>query len=120
GTRIAFGPVGALPYRSELSTIDILGLNEPHIARVEPDLSTYVPGHMRHDGPYVLSLRPDLILLANAPVADVPDAAFPWESVRHYEKDLVADPRFAAEYAFVRIPLGDRKWLLAFVRRRAT
>ena len=64
--------------------------------------------------------RPDLILLANAPVADDPAAAFPWESVRHYERDLVADPRFAAEYAFVRIPLGDRKWLLAFVRRRAT
>jgi hypothetical protein len=120
GTTLAFGPVGALPYRSELRTIDILGLNEPHIARVEPDLTTYVPGHMRHDGPYVLSLRPDLILLANAPVADDPAATFPWESVRHYEKDLVADPRFAAEYAFVRIPLGDRKWLLAFVRRRAT
>lgn len=120
GTTLAMGPVGALPYRSELPTLDILGLNDPHIARAEPDLSTYMPGHMRHDGAYVLSRKPDLILLANAPVADVPDAAFPWESVRHYEKDLVADPRFAAEYALVRISLGDRKWLLAFVRRRAT
>lgn len=120
GTTLAFGPVGALPDRSDLRTIDILGLNEPHIARVEPDLSTYMPGHMRHDGPWVLSRRPDLILLANAPVADHPGAPFPWKDVRHYEKDLVADPRFAAEYVFVHIPLGDGKWLLAFVRRPAT
>jgi len=120
GTSIALCPVGALPYRSGFRTIDMLGLNERTIARKEPDRSYYYPGHQRHDGPYVLSRRPDLILLANGPVADDPAAPFPWEQVRPYERDLVADPRFAAEYGLVRIPLEDGTWLLAFARRRAT
>jgi arabinofuranosyltransferase len=120
GTTIALCPVGALPYRSGFRTIDMLGLNERTIARTEPDRSYYYPGHQRHDGPYVLSRRPDLILLANGPVVDDPAAPFPWEQVRPYERDLVADPRFAAEYGQVRIPLGDGTWLLAFARRRAT
>jgi hypothetical protein len=111
--------VGALPYRSEFRTIDMLGLNERTIARQEPDRSYYYPGHQRHDGPYVLSRQPDLILLANGPVADAPAAPFPWEQVRPYERDLVMDPRFAAGYGLVHIPLGDGTWLLAF-RRRAT
>jgi len=120
GSTIALCPVGALPYRSGFRTIDMLGLNERTIARTEPDRSYYYPGHQRHDGPYVLSRRPDLILLANGPVVDDPAAPFPWEQVRPYERDLVADPRFTAEYGLVRIPLGDGTWLLAFARRRAT
>lgn len=119
-TTIALCPVGALPYRSGFRTIDMLGLNEPAIARTKPDRSYYYPGHQRHDGPYVLSRRPDLILLANGPVVEDPAAPFPWEQVRPYERDLVADPRFTAEYGLVRIPLGDGTWLLAFARRRAT
>lgn len=120
GTTIALSPVGALPYRSGLRTIDLLGLNDPHIARVEPDLSYYYPGHQRHDGAYVLSRRPDLIFLANVPVADHPAASFPWELVRRWERDLVADPRFRAEYGFVRIPLGEGRYLLGFARRPET
>ncbi|HYU33442.1 MAG TPA: hypothetical protein VEW48_14895 [Thermoanaerobaculia bacterium] len=119
-TTIALCPVGALPYYSRFRTIDMLGLNDPHIARVKPDLSYYYPGHQRHDGPYVLSRRPDLILLANGPVAGDPAAPFPWESVRVYERDLVIDPRFRAEYGLVHIPLGGGRWLLAFARRPAT
>ncbi len=117
GTTIALGPVGALPYRSDLRTIDMLGLNDSHIARVEPDRTYYYPGHQRHDGPYVLSRRPDLIILANGPVADDPAAGFPWDGIRLYERDLVADPRFRAEYGLARIPLGEGRYLLAFLRR---
>ena len=65
----------------------------------------------------MLARRPGLILLANGPVAGDPAAPFPWELVRPYERDLVADPRFAAEYGLVRIPLGDGTYLLAFARR---
>ena len=116
-TTIALCPVGALPYRSGFRTLDMLGLNDPHIARVKPDFSYYYPGHQRHDGPWILSQRPDLILLANGPVAADPAAPFPWEQVRPYERDLVRDPRFAAEYGLARIPLGDGTWLLAFLRK---
>lgn len=119
-TTIALCPVGALPYRSGFRTIDMLGLNDRQIARVEPDRSYYYPGHQRHDGASVLARRPDLILLANGPVAADPAAPFPWEQVRPYERDLVADPRFAAEYGLARIPLGDGTYLLAFARRRST
>jgi arabinofuranosyltransferase len=120
GTTIALCPVGALPYRSGFRTIDMLGLNDRAIARVAPDRGYYYPGHQRHDGPSVLSRRPDLILLANGPVSADPAAPFPWEQVRPYERDLVADPRFAAGYGLARIPLGDGTYLLAFLRRRET
>jgi arabinofuranosyltransferase len=118
-TTIALCPVGALPYRSGFRTLDMLGLNDPHTARVKPDFSYYYPGHQRHDGLWILSQRPDLILLANGPVAADPAAPFPWKQVRPYEQDLVRDPRFAAEYGLTRIPLGDGTWLLAFARRPA-
>ena len=120
-TAIALCPVGALPYRSGFRTIDMLGLNDRHIARVAPDRSYYYPGHQRHDGASVLARRPDLILLANGPVVADPAAPFPWDRVRPYERDLVADPRFAAEYGLARIPLdgdGGRGYLLLFARRR--
>lgn len=51
---------GCLPYFSMLPAIDMLGLNDRHIARTAP-----APGmslsHDRGDGDYVLDRRPDLI-----------------------------------------------------------
>jgi arabinofuranosyltransferase len=113
GTSIALCPVGALPYASGLKVIDMLGLTDPHIARVAPDRRYVYAGHQRHDGGYVLSRKPDLILLANGPVVEAP-APFPWERVRPYERDLVADPRFRAGYRLVHLPLGPGAWLQIF------
>ncbi len=59
GRRLATDAAGKLPYFSGLYTIDTLGLNDTHIARVPVD--TFRSGHSKHDAPYVLSKQPDLI-----------------------------------------------------------
>ena len=105
----------AIPYHSGLPTIDMLGLTDAHVARRRPDLRYRYPGHQRHDGPYVLSRSPDLILLANGPVVGRP-GPFPWEEVRVYEQDLVLDPRFRRQYRLIHVPLSDGALLQLFVR----
>jgi hypothetical protein len=53
---------GALPFYSELQTIDMLGLNDVHIAhRVMPDMGKGIAGHEKHDVDYVLSRQPTYI-----------------------------------------------------------
>lgn len=59
---LAIGDAGAVPYYSGWRTIDTLGLNEPHIA---------LSGD--HDPEYVLSQRPDvLVLISSSATAFVP------------------------------------------------
>ncbi len=116
GTTIALGPVGAVPFHSGLPVVDMLGLNDRHIARVRPDRSYYYPGHHRHDAGYVLSRQPDLVMLANGPVVREP-MDFPWRSVREYERDLAYHPRFRAEYRLIHVPLEPPYFVQLFARR---
>jgi arabinofuranosyltransferase len=61
-TSIALGAVGAIPYYSGLSTIDIFGLTEPRIARKKTaGMGRGLAGHEKADGAYVISRKPDLI-----------------------------------------------------------
>ncbi len=46
GDLIAVGPAGAIPYHSALPTVDMLGLNDPWVAR-HGDVSTRAAGHER-------------------------------------------------------------------------
>ena len=117
GARLALAPVGTIPYLSGLFTIDMLGLTEPAIARTAPDLSYALPGHQRHDGRHVLDRKPDLILLANGSVVPRPMAYFPWHELRPYERDLVADPRFARQYILTQFPLASGGFVQVFARR---
>ena len=62
GTLLATNAAGAVPYYSELTTIDMLGLNDLHIAHKKiTDMGSGAPGHEKGDGKYVLSRKPDLI-----------------------------------------------------------
>ena len=56
---LATGAAGKVPFFSELETIDMLGLNNKHIARTEPRGSK--PGHNKFDHVYVFSQRPEII-----------------------------------------------------------
>lgn len=51
---------GSMPYFSGLPALDMLGLNDRHIARQPPNLN-YKLGHQHGDGRYVLERRPDII-----------------------------------------------------------
>ena len=52
---------GAVPYYSGLTTIDILGKSDSHIARL-PAPRQGLPGHDKFDFDYVLRLKPDIII----------------------------------------------------------
>ncbi|MBN2577196.1 MAG: hypothetical protein JXP73_21725 [Deltaproteobacteria bacterium] len=118
GTWVASATAGSVPYFApSLSFIDTLGLNDRHIAHRaptplpavlhRPDSWTDVPGHQRGDGTYVLSRRPDIILLggANGTLA-------PWFAT-DYQLLLAED--FRAQYApwgfSVEVPENDRRWV---------
>ncbi len=59
GETLAVDAAGKIPFLSGLRTLDMLGLNEPEIARKQVDF--FSPGHSKHDADYVLAKRPDLI-----------------------------------------------------------
>jgi arabinofuranosyltransferase len=44
---MAFGSLGALPYGSQLPTIDMMGLADAHVAEHGEPLDAYYPGHLR-------------------------------------------------------------------------
>jgi arabinofuranosyltransferase len=116
-TTVALTAAGAIPYYSGLRALDMLGLTDPHIARAPFDDSYRYPGHQRHDGRYVLDRRPELILLANGPIATAPGAPFPWHKVRIYERDVAEDPRLKADYDLIQLPLPDGRAFQLFARK---
>ena len=58
--RLAVDAAGKIPYFSGLETIDMRGLTDRHIARMEVEYFTN-PGHDKHDADYVLAQQPDII-----------------------------------------------------------
>lgn len=105
GSLIALNTVGALPYYAQRPTLDLYGLTDVHIARMplKPGVSLDT-GHEKGDGDYVLRRRPDLILMRNVWVADVPI-----ESHRALygtsERELMANPAFLVQYRPVNLQL---------------
>jgi len=60
---LACDAAGCLPYFSELPAVDMLGVNDRHIARTRPPrFGTGPLGHELGDGEYVLARKPDLII----------------------------------------------------------
>jgi hypothetical protein len=60
---LACTAAGCLPYWSELPSVDMLGLNDYHIARAHPaDFGTGRLAHELGDGAYVLGRKPDLVV----------------------------------------------------------
>ena len=57
---VAANNVGAVAYGSNQPFVDMLGLNDRHIARA-PGKELGIPAHESHDGSYVLDREPDLI-----------------------------------------------------------
>jgi hypothetical protein len=65
---VATRGVGAMAYYSGLRVIDVLGIVDPHIARVQYQEGLIVhelPGHSKRDWPYVLARKPTFLVLRN-------------------------------------------------------
>jgi hypothetical protein len=65
---VATRAVGAIAYYSGLRVIDVLGIVDPHIARVQsqPGLIVHeLPGHAKRDWRYVLARKPTFLVFRN-------------------------------------------------------
>jgi hypothetical protein len=92
---VAVDAAGAIPYFSGLRSIDMLGLNDAHIARHhDASFGRGVQGHELGDGAYVLSREPDIIV---AGVLGMSRLAF------RGGREMEADPRFHELYRRVGI-----------------
>lgn len=92
---LAVDPAGAVPYYSRLPAIDMLGLNDHHIARQRPrGFGKGWMGHELGDGRYVLGKKPDLVLFA------LPHGSE--KALFRSGKQMEADRRFREQYRLLR------------------
>jgi hypothetical protein len=95
---IACVPIGAVGYHSGLRLIDMVGLTDRHIARRQIAVGGGWAGHEKHDGAYVLSRKPDYLLLGNImvepfrmPLGHPSFARPPVPGIRAREDDIFTD-----------------------------
>jgi hypothetical protein len=95
---IAVGACGAIPYYSGLTTFDVLGLNDRHIAHTTfngPVTDAF--GHEKGDGRYILSQKPTILI--PLPIL----TARPSKSHAGFEKSFIEIyglPQFRENYEF--------------------
>jgi len=106
---VASTPAGSISYHMRLRVIDMLGLNDEHIAhRGSASFGTGRAGHEKGDGKYVLSRSPDYILLGNVAVLPRPigDDEMAKKLVQLSEHEIWADPDFHERYERVTVELS--------------
>lgn len=65
---IAVNAAGVIPYQTGMMTIDMLGLNDYHIARakdVKLNTGGSFVGHFKFDGDYVCERQPDVVVISS-------------------------------------------------------
>lgn len=117
---IALNPAGAVPYYAERKAIDMLGLNDVHIAHGKTEsMGSRKAGHEKGDGAYVLSRSPEMILIGNVWVDEADTVKLIYPS-RRSEVQLVKDPALYQRYEMLFFPMGDGRSLKALVLREGT
>jgi arabinofuranosyltransferase len=121
-TTIAVIPVGAIPYESRLPTIDMLGLNDVHIAHRQLDIGLLPAGHEKYDSQYVLDQRPDIIILMDG-LSPKPwgraDYAALSGGLIPARVDMLKQPRLWAEYEPRSVQVREGEWFDLLVRPEA-
>jgi len=119
---LATNAAGIVPYTSRLRTLDMLGLNDVHIAHLRQQLGRGIIGHEKHDAQYVLSRRPDVVLLGLPILTErrLTQAEFEawfarWFPYLPGDRELFYSEAFRHEYAPVSVAVGDR-YLTFFLR----
>jgi len=113
-TRVATQAIGFVGYESRLPILDMLGLVDPVIAHGAPHLEAEMKGHTKYDAEYVLSRRPDIVLLGDG-LLDANGKVPVFAS----QRELVAHARFVEEYEQASIALPGT-YLLVYWKRRGT
>jgi hypothetical protein len=122
---MATNAAGIVPYVSRLPTLDMLGLNDVHIAHRHMTLGHGAAGHEKHDTTYVLSRQPDLIFLGLPMLAprhlrpqDVEPWVARWFPFLPGDRELFFSAQFRQEYLPVVIDIGQQS-LLLFARKQS-
>ncbi len=111
GSLVALNTAGSTPYHApQHRFIDMLGLNDPHIAKRRVDkielLWQLVPGHLKGDGPYVLSKNPEFIIIGPSHGSKVFYPLF------LSDLEIGRDPRFEKHYRMVQVILNrEGQWV---------
>jgi len=123
---IAATAAGRVPYFARRRCIDMMGLSDRHIARVEarPEASGALEGHLKGDGEYVLDRQPQAILFLRLMATPEPLAGKKnWlaqakrQAFSISEQQIAMSPRFPASYHPFSLPLPGRPGFLnVFVR----
>jgi arabinofuranosyltransferase len=108
GSLVALNTAGSTPYyAAQHLYIDMLGLNDPHISRRHVEKIVlpwtwpqWVPGHVKGDGLYVLSRRPDYIIVGGAKGTEIEK---PW-FLSDFEMGL--SPDFHRDYEMRQVHLN--------------
>jgi hypothetical protein len=118
---IAVVAAGAIPFESRLETIDMLGLNDEHIAHRDLEVGLLPAGHEKYDSEYVLDRQPDIIILADF-LTDYPfdEGAYATLSgtLIPARADLLSRPRLWAEYEARSVEIEEGRWFNMLVRRQ--
>ena len=108
GAVMAMDDAGVAPYLAERTNIDMLGLNDRHIA--------HLPGRYneKFDVDYILGRRPDLVVL----LSRVPEPTIESDMRLPGHAALFRDARFQAEYRFARrYAFNPTYWLIVYRRQ---
>lgn len=105
---IAISDVGAVGYYSERRTLDMFGLIDPHIGRLSGRM------HYKSDAKYVLSRRPDYIVLVSL---NDEGEGFSFQRIPDYAMN--AQPDFHQQYELIRtVPQYWQNEFVLVYRRR--
>jgi hypothetical protein len=112
---LAVKPAGIIPYYSGLTAVDFYCLLDRRSAASGRRVQSNRVGHQRVNVPYVLSLRPKVVLLDEQlyPSDRLPD---PQAGDGPVETDWRADAR-SRDYFPVRAEVTPGRWLQYFLRR---
>lgn len=117
---IALVPIGAIGYYSELQIIDMVGLVDKHIAKTDYNeklLRDWKSGHERGNGYYVLSRKPDYILL-NDYLTTIPLKDFAPHTRDYKSKsEIINSSDFFQNYEFFPIKMSNGSYLNLFKNR---
>ncbi|MFX0134491.1 MAG: hypothetical protein ACFFDN_12700 [Candidatus Hodarchaeota archaeon] len=107
---IATNTAGSIPFYSGLKTIDMLGMNDKHIAHREiSSLGKGWAGHEKGDGAYVLSIKPDYIQFGSSLGSKYP--------VFLSDGEIYNDSTFHDRYALKIYRLDSGKDLLIYEKK---
>ncbi len=122
-TSIAVVAAGAIPYESGLLTVDMLGINDEHIAHRDLDIGLFAAGHEKYDSAYVLGRSPDIIIITDGLTTDPldRDGYEPYETnVIPAVVDMLGNEQLWVNYEARSVQVGgEALWFNLLVRRDA-